>query len=150
MSGSILNITLGFQPPLKQWVDLYNHHCLPTLGGFNHRNWGKPLFQWWWKPRDNTQNSTKLIYPQTHYLNFDPAGPAIKTQQNLVSLTGESRRYLKAKTAKMGIQQVTADKVTVTWQKDEERRGKWLSKSSHGNLEPCFFRGNTVTHISRD
>ncbi len=26
--------TLGFQPPLKQWVEKYNHHCLPK--GFNN------------------------------------------------------------------------------------------------------------------
>ena len=32
--------TLGFQPPWKQWVDLYNYHCW-TLKGFNHRTWGK-------------------------------------------------------------------------------------------------------------
>ena len=34
--------TLGFQPPLKQWVEPYNHHCLPK--GFNHRNGANHYF----------------------------------------------------------------------------------------------------------
>ena len=34
--------TLGFQTPLKQWVLIYNHHCLPK--GFNHRNWVNHYF----------------------------------------------------------------------------------------------------------
>ena len=34
--------TLGFQPPVKQWVDKYNHNCLPN--GFNHPNWVNHYF----------------------------------------------------------------------------------------------------------
>ena len=34
--------SLGFQPPLKQWVEKYNHHCLPK--GFNHPNWVNHYF----------------------------------------------------------------------------------------------------------
>ena len=34
--------TLRFQPPLKRWVDLYNHHCLPKK--INHRNWVNHYF----------------------------------------------------------------------------------------------------------
>ena len=46
------NFSLGFQPPLKQWMLMlkYNHHCLPK--GFNHRNWEKKHYvNGWWKPR---------------------------------------------------------------------------------------------------
>ena len=35
-------MALGFQPPLKQWVEKYNHHCLPK--GFNHPNWVNHYF----------------------------------------------------------------------------------------------------------
>ena len=31
------NTTLRFQPPVKQWVLYYNHHCLPK--GLNHQHW---------------------------------------------------------------------------------------------------------------
>ncbi len=34
--------SLGFQPPLRQWVEKYNHHCLPK--GFNHPNWVNHYF----------------------------------------------------------------------------------------------------------
>ena len=30
------------RPPLKQWVEKYNHHCLPK--GFNHPNWVNHYF----------------------------------------------------------------------------------------------------------
>ena len=39
---SIALDTLGFQPPWKQWVAKYNHHCLPK--GFNHPNWVNHYF----------------------------------------------------------------------------------------------------------
>ena len=45
--------TLGFQPPLKQWVEKYNHHCLPK--GFNHPNWVNHYF--------NGGGSPGNIYP---------------------------------------------------------------------------------------
>ena len=45
------NNTLGFQPPLKQWVFLFHHHCLPK--GFNHPNWVNHYFNGDWKPSKN-------------------------------------------------------------------------------------------------
>ena len=42
VSNSKQGIPLGFQAPLKQWVEKYNHHCLPK--GFNHPNWVNRYF----------------------------------------------------------------------------------------------------------
>ena len=47
--------TLGFQTPLKQWVDLYNRHCSPK--GFNHRNWGKNILLMVVEPRVEDSDS---------------------------------------------------------------------------------------------
>ena len=38
----VTHVTLGFQPPLKQWVEKYNHHYLPKV--FHHPNWVNHYF----------------------------------------------------------------------------------------------------------
>ena len=52
--------TLGFQPPLKQWVDLQPPLLNPK--GFNHRNWVNHFFNGGGSPRYN-QVSLKKTAP---------------------------------------------------------------------------------------
>ena len=63
----MIKLTLGFQPPWKQWVDLYNHHCWTLRVEKSSKLGKKTLFSWWWKPRElnyyNKNGETRYHQP---------------------------------------------------------------------------------------